>query len=96
MESRFQTCLSEAIEKALMIGGFQLTEWREWRLRAIFVWLLASVLVQAAGHALLSRFEPSALIYVARIALLVIALAQVFIMMSSLMARQQRMLHPDN
>lgn len=96
MESRFHPSPFEAIERALMTNGFQLTEWRGWRLRAIFVWLLTSVLVQGAGHALLSGFEPSTWIYLARIALLVIALGQAFILMSSLMACQQRMLHPDS
>jgi hypothetical protein len=71
-------------------------DWRTWSLWPILAWLVVSALFQLAALQILGRQEPSTWVNLARLGLVVVGAGQVYVLMSSLAARQRRILYPSD
>lgn len=70
------------------------TEWRSWGFGAISLWLVSGFLIQGLGYFCCRNLEPSAMVDLLRIFLLIVAILQTFVLLSSLTAQQQRQTDP--
>lgn len=72
-----------------------ITEWRSWGFGAISLWFVSGFLVQGIGHFCWRSLEPSAMADLLRIFLLIVAILQTFVLLSSMTAQRQRQTDPD-